>query len=321
MQEKSYTESEIELISQIKERIQNEEHREVNEVLTSMEENIRHLTQAFLGYPSILSLRESGDDHQSVQTLIETLFGGGIDHTVFLPTKVTVGRSFMIAKFNLFGYLRKLSDRVEAIKPFQDELQLHWESVIFSLLLEDVYQVIIERGEYDTDIRRQAAMDLIHFWEHRFDHNVTEYAPILVKLWSVRRRIVPVFGTMLGTIELMRLSGVLPRRWYDFLDSHAEEEDLQHALEEFIFGLAYEDLCRVREDMQKRKISVIDREELGRMQGIDLSADDVSKIDPREMYRFYQERTKRANSRKDYDLPGPRRTVEELLLVHMIAQK
>jgi len=68
--------------------------------------------------------------------------------------------------------------------------QTHWETVIFSLMIEDVYQVIIETIEYETEVSHCAAMDLIHLWEQRFDKNLTEYTPALIKLWSVRRRLV-----------------------------------------------------------------------------------------------------------------------------------
>ncbi len=286
-----------------------------------MEENIRHLSDAFYGYPSILDPRGSGEERQSVQTLVETLFHGGIDHTVLLPTKVVVGRSFMIAKFNLFGFLRKLCDRWDRCDDIRDALQRHWERIIFSLLLEDVYQVIIERVDYDEGIRRRAAIDLINLWEHRFEGKVTEYAPTLVDLWSVRRRITPVFGTMMGTMELMRLSSVLPDRWHRFMARHVEDEEVVYALEEFLFGLAYEDLLTVREEMSRRRVSVIDRAELARIPGIDMIGDEVTNVDPREMYRFYQDRTARAGRRRISGKAGPTRTLEELLLIHMLREQ
>jgi hypothetical protein len=324
MWEQSYSEAEEHLLSRIRPRITTAAgagDAEVAEIFHSMEINIRRLSEVFYGYPSILDSRGSGEDRQTVRTLVEALFHGGIDHTVLLPTKVVVGRSFMIAKFNLFGYLRKLCDSHGLCREFQDELQECWETIIFSLLLEDVYQVIIERGAYDTAIRRHAAMDLIHLWEHRFDQNVTEYAPTLIELWSVRRRLVPVFGTMMGTMELLRLSSLLPDRWYGFLERHGDEDEVIHALEEFIFGLSYEDLCRIREDMMKRHLSVIDRQELGDIPGIEVSAEDPGRVDPREMYRFYQSRTRRAAHRGVSGATGPQRTLEEYLLVDFIVQR
>lgn len=321
MREQAYDKSEEELLRRIRPVIRGSGDGEVSSTFAVMEENIRRLSDAFYGYPSILDPRGSGEDLQSVRTLVETLFHGGIDHTVLLPTKVVVGRSFMIAKFNLFGFLRKLCRRWHSCDDFRDELQRHWERIIFSLLLEDVYQVIIERADYDEGIRRRAAIDLINLWEHRFDGKVTEYAPTLVDLWSVRRRITPVFGTMMGTMELMRLSSVLPDRWHHFMARHAEDDEVVYALEEFLFGLSYEDLLTVREDMRRRHVSVIDRGELSRIPGIDMIGDEVTSVDPREMYRFYQDRTTRAGRRRISGNAGPTRTLEELLLIDMLHEQ
>lgn len=321
MQERPYDEAEEQLLARIRPLILAAADQEPAAAFASLETNVHRLCEAFSAYPSILDPRGEGETRQSVRTLIETLFDGGIDHTVLLPTKVSVGRSYMIAKFNLFGYLRRLCDGHGTCTEFRDQVQAFWEAIVFSLLLEDVYQVIIEREDYDTDIRRHAAMDLISLWEHRFDRTVTEYAPTLIELWSVRRRIVPVFGTMMGTMELLRLSRLLPERWHRFLGSHGDEDEVVQAVEEFIFGLSYEDLCRVREDMVRRGLSVIDRHELGDMRGIDFTADDVTALDPREMYRFYQDRMKRAAQRSVSAVAGPRRTLEELLLVDIIGER
>lgn len=320
MQEWPYDEAEEQLLARIRPLILAAADQEPA-AFTSLETNVHRLCEAFSAYPSILDPRGEGETRQTVRTLIETLFDGGTDHTVLLPTKVSVGRSYMIAKFNLFGYLRRLCEGEGPCAEFRDQVQAFWENVIFSLLLEDVYQVIIERNDYETDIRRDAAMDLIALWEHRFDQTLTEYASTLIELWTVRRRLVPVFGTMMGTMELLRLSRLLPERWHRFLGSHGDEDDVVQALEEFIFGLSYEDLTRVREDMVRRGLSVIDRHELGDMPGIDFTADDVTSVDPREMYRFYQDRMKRAAHRSVSAGAGPRRTLEELLLVDIIGER
>ena len=135
MWEQSYNKAEEHLLSRIRPRITGHaggRAEDVGEIFHSMETNIRLLSEVFYGYPSILDPRGSGEDRQSVRTLVETLFHGGIDHTVLLPTKVVVGRSFMIAKFNLFGYLRKLCDSDNLCTEFQDELQGCWEDIIFS---------------------------------------------------------------------------------------------------------------------------------------------------------------------------------------------
>ncbi len=288
-----------------------------------MERDLASLLKVFTHYPSILDQQVLGDEVYSLDSLIGILFRDGCDHTVLLPTKIVVGRSFVVAKFNFIGYLLKISDRHRELSRHKEDLQKTWECAIFSLLIEDVYQVIIEREEgiYPSKLRRQAAVDLIHLWEYRFDRNVSNYAPIIVDLWRVRKSIAPVFGTMLGTMELMKLSSLLSDRWHTFLYQQGDDREVIQALEEFIFGLTYEQITTVRSAMQHQSISVIGREELPSMLKKEAVHQEVSSVDPRAMYRFYQHRSKQLTRRSLADLPGPRRSLEEMLLAFLITQR
>ncbi len=286
-------------------------------------DDLVHLSAVFAHFPSMLESRTTSGHEQSLNTLIEKLYRDGCDHTVLLPTKVVVGRAFMVAKFNYLGFLRQLADRFDRLAPHRDELQKRWEYTIFSLLIEDVYQAIIERepGYYDPVIRREAAVDLIHYWDNRFDRTATDYASEIVDLWRVRKRIVPVFGTMLGTMELMKLSSLLSDRWQRFLETYAMEKSVVEAIEEFVFGLTYEQIEAVRAVMRADNRSVITRDALQEFLAPDDSPDTIASVDPRDMYRFYQRRARATEHRALANRPGPRRTLEENLLVFLIADK
>ncbi len=295
---------------------------EVSRAGGTMEAALEQLFAAFSHYPSILDQHTLESQVHSLESLIETLYRDACNHTVLLPTKVIVGRAFMAAKLNYLGFLRRLCDHYQQLGPFKDDLQKSWECTIFSLLIEDVYQAILERKDYYTrPVRRAAAIDLIHFWEHRFDRNVSDYAPALVDLWRVRKRVAPVFGTMLGTMELLKISALLTDPWYRFLSAHGENQETVQALEEFIFGLTHESIVEVRRVMRRRHESVIDRETLQHILGEAEHPDDVGAIDPREMYRFYLRRSRQAACRVPAGVPGPRRTLEEMLLAFVIEEK
>ncbi len=299
-------------------RIDSQAHGHVRE----LQEDLGRLSGVFSRCPSIIDRRSFGEEVQSADTLVELLFRDGCDHIVLLPTKVVVGRSCLVAKFNLFGYLIKLCEYYPRLAHFKDELQKSWEYAIFSVLIEEVYQVIIERSSrYSERVRRVAALDLIHLWEYRFDLNVADYATIIVDLWRVRKRVAPVFGTMLGTRELMSISSLLPDRWHQFLLDHGDDQEVVQAVEEFIFGLTYEDITTVRHDMRRRGVTVIDRDEIANILGNEHRYDEISSFDPREMYRFYQTRQQQLARRRVAGLPGPQRTLEELLLAHLLEEK
>ena len=294
---------------------------EVYPAVRRMEDDLHRLGEVLAHYPSILDRRSFGDQVHSVDTLVETLYRDGCNHTVLLPAKVAVGRSAMVAKFHLLGFLILVCDRHQRLALFREELYHFWESALFSLLLEEVYQVIIEReGRYSDPIRRRTAIDLIHLWEYRVDRNLRAYVPILIDLWRVRKRVAPVFGTMLGTMELMRISVLLSERWHRFLMENGGIPDVVQALEEFIFGLTHEQIVAVRVRMRERELSVVDREELLELLGEGDAPAEVESTDPRDMYRFYQKRSQSILKRTYTDLPGPRRTLEEVLLVHLLEE-
>lgn len=287
-----------------------------------MESELGNLSRVFCSYPSILDNQHFGDEIHSVDTLIERLFRDGCDHTVLLPTKVMVGRTFTVAKFNFFGFLRKVCARYGALAEYEEEIQALWEHLLFSLLIEDVYQVIIERnGFYSPELRREAALELIHLWEYRFDQTVTEYAPAVVELWRARLQIAPVFGTMMGTMELMRLSSLLSERWYHFLDELGENREVQQSLEEFVFGIVHEEVCLVRETMERRGITTVNRESLQEMLSQEVPLEPIQGDDPREMYRFYHRRSRRILRRRIAGNEGPQRTLEEILLVFLVQHR
>jgi hypothetical protein len=293
----------------------------------AMEQNLLRMSQVFSSYPSILDQRSLGTEFHSMDTLIEVLYRDGADHTVLLPTKVIVGRSFMVAKFNYFGFLLYLCDHYRCLAHHRKELQRVWEYAVFALLVEDVYQLIIERSDrHDPRVRRQAAIDLIHMWEYRFDRNVNRYAMVVVDLWRARKQIAPVFGTMLGTMELFTLSSVLPERWYQFLTEQSRYHEVTRSLEEFLFGLVYEEIERIRRLMAERKLTSVGRDELERMLGPEGNPQEIHSTDPREMYRFFQRRRENLKHRPrsangdTTEHTGPGVILEEILLAYLIEQ-
>ncbi len=282
-------------------------------------QDLQDLFAVYSHFPSIVERHHMSGKNCSIDTLIEVLLADGCNHLVLLPTKVALGRSFMIAKFNFFGFLRFLCIEHRELSSLEAGFRRLWETAMFSLLLEDVYQVIIERADRYTDqVRRQAADDLVHLWEFRFDNNVTTYAPILIELWQVRRDIAPVFGTMLGTIELLKLSSKLPERWHEFIMSRAIDQEVTQALEEFIFGLTRKEIITVRDEMQRNNMMVIDRDDVSSLLSSSFCDDAEEHIDPRHLYRFYQKRM----ARRPYaGSLGTNRTLEEILLVYLIEEK
>lgn len=293
----------------------------VGHVLTSKREHLQALTQLFNDLPSIRQERSLGAETQSLDTLVDTILQNGPALSIVMPTKVAVGRALLVYRFNLIGYLVKVARGHGSLGGLRRELQREWESTMFLLLLEELYHAVLDGTvAYSNELRRRAVVELVHLWECRSWTHVAVCAAAVVEMWRVRRQIAPVFGTMVGNIELLRLSTLLSDDWHDFLERHGDDIEATQAIQEFVFGVVHENLERGRTVMQERGLAVVDRDTLASFLDPSEAPTEMTGPDPRELYRFFTVRTAANARRIAANAPGPRRTLEELVLVHFLSQ-
>ncbi len=291
-------------------------------LFSNMEANLTSLSSAFAGYPSILGASDSSKTISDIDMLVDAVVHDSGDLTVLLPTKVAVGRSFITAKVHCFGYLRQICEKNRRLAPYASAVQQAWESALFSLLAEDVYHAVVSQGWlYSPTLVRRAAQELLCLWEHRFDPTLTRYGTSLIDLWRARTQVVPVFGTMFGTIELMKLSSLLDDAWHSFLFVAADNREMLQSVEEFIFGLSHEEIELLRERMLEEDISVVSRAELPLL--LDQAPEKEHALgsesrDPRSLYSSFLHRAKACRRRSISSVPGPHRTLEEFLLLELL---
>jgi hypothetical protein len=123
---------------------------------------------------------------------------------------------------------------------------------------------------------------------------------------------------MEGTSELLRLSIDLEEDWHDFLVHQMSSEETRGALDEFLFGLSYEELDSVRERLRRFGINAVDFTEIRSYLGTTPAYTVINDSDPRMIYDFYMERKEAALLRKHLNAPGPHRTLEEIYLKYRI---
>jgi len=137
-------------------------------------------------------------------------------------------------------------------------------------------------------------------------------APVLESVWNARSRLAPAFGTMVGTSELLLLSIEMDDTWRRFIATQTGDRDVSMALEEFLFGLSYEDIQRVKNILKDRGISAIGRHEvaafLDKEDELETTFDDA---DPRSFYLGYSVRRDNAKARLRMNQPGPHHTLED----------
>jgi hypothetical protein len=257
---------------------------------------------------------------RNLETLAAKLTNQGIEEVVNLPVKASLGRSFTVSKLHLFGFLLKLSQQGHLITIYQDILDCY-HTILFSLMAEDLYISIISDSSGNESWTRRATRDLVVMWEERSNAEAIAFAPLLQQLWDVRHSLVPTVGTLMGTVELLKLSFRLPDAWHDFLDLAGGLQEVQWALDEFLFSLSYEQISNLKEIMHMEGLSSVSRTDAIRrlklrpsqlLEGRD--DDDLSAI---KLYRSFLRRNGLARLRRDGDRIGPHRTLEQLLLLHL----
>ncbi|MCL2444188.1 MAG: hypothetical protein FWD13_12105 [Treponema sp.] len=142
----------------------------------------------------------------------------------------------------------------------------------------------------------------------------------LSSLWKARDSAPPCFGTMDGNTELLRISIDMgtETEWEDFLKEESTTKETKWALEEFLFGLSYEEILQVRNRLEKYGISSVGHEEVRSFLDTKPIYSEINANDPRAIYDFFIERRESCTLRKRVNAPGPYHTLEEIYLKYRI---
>ncbi len=271
--------------------------------------DLERLSVSISRYPSMHERGFLAGQTRTAENLIETLCTfGDSERLLTLPTKAILGKGFLVAKFHAFAAITKVA--VNSLFSDKDvqELRQATLNIMFTLMAEDVYMSILDDPNLNPEVRRDIAESLAELWEHRLDQHVSSVASVLDAVWSVRDQIAPNFGTMIGTSELLLLTIALDDSWQHFISTRLGTEDVGRALEEFLFGLSYEDISLIRKELKLRGMSAIGRDEVPGIIGHKAA---LSNEDPRIFYRAYTQRRNNADARKRLSAPGPKKTLED----------
>jgi hypothetical protein len=310
---------------------ENEEHL-VEEVETYLKANypeegvlahqrlqcLRGLGEAISQYPSVKEAQllrgELLDEAKLVQSLCDF---APSSHVLHVPTRVVAARSFQIAKYHAFALLTILTKNEKTFyKPLREVLF----SIVCTLMAEEVYFSCLGEPSFSEQIKIRLANDLISLWDSGTDPRSHRHLPALEALWTSRDGAPPSFGTMDGSSELIRLSLDMGKDWDDFLVQMTSKDDTRWALEEFLFGLSYEEIVSVRTSLKHFGISAVGYEEVRHYLGSHPAYNIVRSSDPRVIYDFYVDRRDAAAFRKKTAAPGPWRVLEEIYLKYRIIQ-
>jgi hypothetical protein len=235
-----------------------------------------------------------------------------------IPTKVLAIRSLLVAKFHFYTMIYAITEHRE---PWARSLKSSAFRIISTLMAEAVYFSCLEDPSFARDIKMGIANDLIALWDSGIDPRMNRHLPALEALWVAREETPPAFGTMDGNSELFRISIEMGADWQDFLNEGSTSDETRWALEEFLFGLSYEEIQQVRSRLLRFRISAVNYDEVRTYLGHKPSFTMVEGNDMRAIFDFYTDRKETARFRKKSSAPGPCHTLEELYLRYRIIQE
>jgi len=279
---------------------------------------LRNLGNAVFDYPSIKDTRYLRDVLVNENQLTESLlFFSSTNHLLRTPAKVAAIRCYLVAKFHAFYLATKLT---EGHAEFNIPCRNTAFSVVFTLMAEDVYFSCLDDPNFSSNTKSKLAEDLIALWDSGTDPRSIRHLMALSSLWTARDSSPPSFGTMDGNTELLRISIDMgtETEWEEFLKEESTNDRTRWALEEFLFGLSYEEIYQVRNRLKRFGVTSVGHTEVRSYLDSNPVYPDVNDRDPRSIYDFFIERRGACALRKRFRAPGPLYTLEEVYLKYRI---
>jgi hypothetical protein len=273
---------------------------------------IKALGAAIAQFPSVREMESSRGEILDGESLIGSLNAFSPSaRLLHLPSRIMGLRSYLVAKCHAFSMISYL---VEQDRPLFLAARRAVFVIITTLLAEDVYFSCLEDTDFPAELKRDLAADLMALWDTGSDPRAVEHLPALEALWLARDGSPPVFGSMGGATELIRVSMELGDDWKEFIVSELPDEETQAALEEFLFGLSSEEIREVRDRLERFGIHAVNYDELRSFLGSSPAYSIAGSSDPRAIYDFYVDRRETAYRRRMASAQGPHRTLEEMYL-------
>jgi hypothetical protein len=238
------------------------------------------------------------------------------DLDLHVPTNALVGNAYLVMKINFFKGLGYALESSMAPPELLERVLAEAGQSIYSKLAEELFVAIVTDPAGRRNVKLHAARELFHIWQHRLDAEIDDFAPVLESVWVARDRVRPVVGTLQGTHEFLRLLGTTnDHRFFDhFVDGDVPQEQVD-AFEEFLFGIAYEEIGKIREHLASGPHGAVSAAEADGIVGRKGDSWVPSWGGPQAIYSSYKKRKVKAHYRTITGAPGPKKTAEEYVMI------
>jgi hypothetical protein len=266
----------------------------------------------------------------SGETLIDLLCRvPDYDLDLNIPTKALIGQTYLIAKINFLkalGYaLESLASSTGDVHASAADASDLWERVhqelgqsIYSKLAEELFVSIVTDPDSADKVKTAAARYLFRIWEERLLIEVDDFAPALEAIWRARTKVLPVLGTMLGTREVFDLFNKAgDSRFLDYFGEDGVTSEQVLAFEEFLFGMSYEQIAKLREHLANTSAGCVSVEQARDLLGQSGSWGPPPN-NPQAFYTSYKKRRVKAHYRALTGTAGPKKTAEEYVMTALL---
>lgn len=263
------------------------------------------------------SWRARGGRGSSDESLIELLCRvPDYDLDLHLPTKAVLGQAYLIAKINFLKGLGYALEPLDAPPELSQRIELEVGQSIYSKLAEELFISIVTSPDAAQGVKAGAARFLFRVWDERLLVEVDDFAPILESVWKARSKVLPVLGTMLGTQEVFQLfRETSDFRFLDYFGAEGVAEEQTLAFEEFLFGLSYEDIKKLREHLSEQGKACVSIEEARTLLGRAKPSWMPHGSGAQALYTSYKKRRVKAHYRALTGANGPKKTAEEYVMI------
>ncbi|GJQ62614.1 MAG: hypothetical protein SCALA702_16670 [Melioribacteraceae bacterium] len=316
-----FKDNELALLDVISEYLGKEDRQSDINLINSKRTALEGVARSISIYPSINDSVSLGGSFRNINTLVRRLCDeNGRDLIFNMPTKAILGKSYLVAKLNYFYMISYIISDSIALLDLRRKVYDILKNIVFTLMAEEVFVEILIDKQVSVDLKEKAAIRLTKLWEFRLDHGVSNFAPSLENIWGARGALSPVYGTFLGASELMQLSTNLNPKVSDFFEKVDFSEDLHSALEEFLFGLTFEELLFLRKSMNEMGRNSLSDGEIRELLSGKPTYMLKKNVDPRDFYSFFITRNNNSKFRLQAETSGPKKTLEEHLMLHLLAE-
>jgi len=233
-----------------------------------------------------------------------------------LPAKAGLTRTFLVAKIQLFQALRTALGK--ASQELSRELRREIAESVFTLLAEELLRSLVYDRSLTLTLRERAGRTLARLWDLPALVEIGDFCPSLELAWDARAKAGTVFGTLMGTAEYFGLvQQDCPENVLTFFARSEIPEEESQAFQEFLLGLPWDDVVRLRERMKKEGRAAIDPNYA--MANLTISSSQLSAQGaPEAVFASFRRRMHHAEMRRSLRHPGPTRTAEAYLLTHLL---